>query len=135
MEPNVRGGIGIGVLVGLTLSALLMWMTTAPAQAQTLEECQTEITGLRDATVAAETFANEKDQAGLLGKLDSASVKLERGKYEDALANLRIFRAKVVTLDQQGKIEHEDAARLIADADASIACVQGLIETQVISAA
>jgi hypothetical protein len=40
MVSNVRVGLGVTLLLGLTLSALLMLMATAPAQAQT---CQTEI--------------------------------------------------------------------------------------------
>jgi hypothetical protein len=76
-----------------------------------------------------------RDSPGLIGTLDSASVKLEQGEYDDALANLQSFRAKVVTLDQQGKIEHEDAAILVSGADEAIACVQGHIDAQSTSAA
>jgi hypothetical protein len=76
-----------------------------------------------------------KDQAGLVGKLDSASAKLDQGKFQDALANLQSFRAKVVALDQQGKIDHEDASALIAGTDEAIACVQGLIDAQTTAAA
>jgi hypothetical protein len=71
-----------------------------------------------------------KDQAGLVGKLDSASAKLSQGKFTDALANLQSFRTRVVTLDQQGKISHTDALALIVSADEAIACVQGLIDAQ-----
>ena len=53
----------------------------------------------------------------------------------DALANLQSFRAKVVALDQQDKIDHEDALALIAGADEAIACVQGLIDAQASPAA
>jgi hypothetical protein len=138
MVSNVRASIGVSALIGLTLSALLMLMSTAPAQAQTLEEeCQAEIATLNGQTANA-TFIGQnaaKDEASLIGKLDSASVKLERGKYGDALANLQSFRAKVDTLDQQGKIADEDALELRNGADEAIACVQRLIDAQATSAA
>ena len=133
---TVRTSIGMGILLGIVLSALL-WIAAQPAQAQTVEECQTDIASLKAQTQNA-TFIGQnaaKDQAGLIGKLDSASTKLSQGKFQDALANLQSFRAKVVALDQQGKIDHEDAAALIAGADESIACVQGLIDAQATAAA
>jgi hypothetical protein len=79
MVSNVRVGLGVTLLLGLTLSALLMLMATAPAQAQT---CQTEIDELVTATEGATFTGNNpvKDELGLLGKLDSASEKLEQGK-------------------------------------------------------
>jgi hypothetical protein len=113
-------------LIGLTLSVLLMLMATAPAQAQTLEECQTEITNLRAATEAAQTFTNAKDQAGLVGKLDSASVKLTEGKTADALKNLDSFLTKVRTLDAQDKLGEAEANALIAGAVDARACVAEL---------
>jgi hypothetical protein len=123
---NVRPRIGVGLLVGLTLSALLLWMTTAPAQALTVEECQAEIAELRDATAAARTFKSEKDRTGLLGKLDSASIKLTQDKTQDALTNLTSFRDKVSTLAAQGKLGQAEADALIAGANEAIACVEGL---------
>ena len=128
---TVRTGVGVSILLGLVLSAIL-WFTAQPAQAQTVDECQADIAALGVQTQNA-TFTGQnagKDQAGLLAKLDSASAKLSQGKFTDALANLQSFRAKVVTLDQQGKISHTDAPALIASADEAIACVQGLIDAQ-----
>jgi hypothetical protein len=127
----VRTGVGVSILLGLVLSALL-WFTAQPAQAQTVDECQADIAALRVQTQSA-TFTGQnavKDQAGLVGKLDSASAKLSQGKFTDALANLQSFRTRVVTLDQQGKISHTDALALIVSADEAIACVQGLIDAQ-----
>ena len=129
--PTVRTGVGMGILLGIVLSALL-WVAAQPAHAQTVDECQADIGVLRTQTQSV-TFVGQnaaKDQAGLVGKLDSANAKLSQGKFEDALANLQSFRAKVVALDQQGKIDHEDALALIAGADKAIACVQGLIDAQ-----
>src|SRR5215207_6112225 len=100
------------------------------AAAQTVEECQAEIQALRDATVAVESFTNpEKDRAGLVGKLDSASDKLAQGKFEGAIQALTQFRDKVADLQAQGKIDLDDADALIAGADDAIACVQSLIVT------
>ena len=133
---RVRTGVEMGILLGLVLSALL-WVAAQPAHAQTVDECQAEIAELKVQTQNT-TFIGQsaaKDQAGLIGKLDSASAKLGQGKFQDALANLQSFRAKVVALDQQGKIADEDASTLIAGADEAIACVQGLIDAQATSTA
>ena len=119
---NVRVGLGVTLLLGLTLSALLMLMATAPAQAQT---CQTEITELRTATENA-NFTGEnaaKDQAGLLGKLDSAKQKLTDGKTADAVKNLESFSLKVSDLADQGKLDPADAEILLAEAGAVIDCI------------
>ena len=128
---TVRTGVGTSILLGLVLSALL-WVAAQPAHAQTVDECQADIAALRVQTQNAAFIGQNaaKDQAGLIGKLDSASAKLSQGKFTDALANLQSFRAKVVALDQQGKIAHEDALALIAGADEAIACMQGLIDAQ-----
>ena len=127
----VRTSVGVSILLGFVLSALL-WFAAQPAQAQTVDECQADIAALRVQTQNA-TFIGQnaaKDQAGLIGKLDSASTKLSQGKFQDTLANLQSFRAKVVALDQQDKISDADATALIACADEAIACVQGLIDAQ-----
>jgi hypothetical protein len=129
---TVKTGVGVGILLGIVLSALL-WVAAQPAYAQSVDECQADIAALRAQTLST-TFAGQnaaRDQAGLVGKLDSASAKLSQGKFQDALANLQSFRAKVVTLEQQGKISPQDAAALITGADEAIACVQGLIDAQV----
>ena len=126
MVSSVRASIGASVLVGLTLSALLMLMATVPAQAQTLEDCQAKIAELRDATVAAQTFTNDNDQAGLIGKLDSASTKLSQGKTQDALAILTSVRDKVSTLVAQGKLDQADADVLLPEINEAIGCVEVL---------
>jgi hypothetical protein len=133
---TIRTGVGMGILLGIALS-MLLWVAAQPAHAKTIDECQADIAALRAQTLST-TFAGQnaaKDQAGLVGKLDSARVKLSQGKFQDALANLQSFRSKVVTLEQQGKISSTDASALIAGADEAIACVQGLIEAQAAPAA
>ena len=122
---NVRAGIGVGLLLGLTLS-LLMWVSASPAQAETAEECQAKIADLRASTLAAQSFTNDKDQTGLVGKLDSASAKLTQGKTADAINSLTNFRDKVSTLAVQGKLGQEEADTLTAGANDAIACVETL---------
>jgi len=128
MVSNVRSGIGVALFVGLTLSVLLMLMATAPAQAQTLEECQ-EIAALRLETENATIFLGKnaaKDEAGLLLKLDNANAKLVEGKYADASQKLTDFRNTVIALDAGGKVDPVDASELIAGANEAIAYVEGL---------
>jgi hypothetical protein len=79
------------------------------------------------------TASDARDRT-LLGWTTEAA-KLSQGKFQDALANLQSFRAKVVALEQQGKISSTNAAALISGADGSIACVQGLIDAQAAPAA
>jgi len=132
MVSNARAGIGIGLLAGIALSLLLVLMATAPAQAQTAEECQAEIAQARalltDTTNPdyVDSFTNEKDRTGLIGKLDSASSKLSQGKTQDALANLISVRDKVGTLVAQGKLDPADGEVLLAAVNEAIACVEGL---------
>jgi soluble cytochrome b562 len=110
----------------LVIVALSVLTVAVPARAQTASECQPQITALRQATVSA-TFTGQnpaKDQAGLIGKLDSATTKVEQGKIADAVQALTQFRDKVVTLQAQGKIDSGDAAVLIAGADDAIVCLE-----------
>jgi hypothetical protein len=110
----------------LVIVALSVLTVVVQARAQTASECQPQITALRQATVSA-TFTGQnpaKDQAGLIGKLDSATTKVEQGKIADAVQALTQFRDKVVTLQAQGKIDSGDAAVLIAGAEDAIACLE-----------
>ena len=121
---TVRTGVGIGILLGIVLSALL-WVAAQPAHAQTVDECQAGIAELRAQTLST-TFAGQnaaKDQAGLLGKLDSATTKLGEGKTADALKNLNSFSLKVSDLADQGKLDPADANILLAKAGAVIDCI------------
>lgn len=100
----------------------------APANAATVEECQAQITSLRQATANA-TFVGqqaEKNQNGLLGKLAAASADLTIGKNADAIQKLTDFRTKVEQLNTQGKIAPADAATLIAGSDNAILCIQSI---------
>ena len=131
---NMRASIGVGLLLGFTLS-LLMWVSASPAQAQTAV-CQVKVNDLKLATQNA-TFIGqnaEKNQAGLLTKLDNASAKLAEGKNADAIQKLTNFRDTVAALNTQGKINPDDANTLISGANDAIACIAAP-ETQTPTAA
>jgi hypothetical protein len=98
----------------------------------TVGECQAEIAQgralLTDTTNSnyVDSFTNEKDRAGLIGKLDSASTKLSQGKSQDALANLTSVRDKVDALVAQGKLDRADADVLLVWINEAIGCVEEL---------
>ena len=120
------------LLVALAVVAASLGIIAASAFAQTAaDECSAQIETLKTQTEAT-TFVGQnaaKDQAGLIGKLDSATKKLAEGKNQDALANLTSFRDKVATLAAQGKVSQADADALVARANEAISCVQGLTTT------
>jgi hypothetical protein len=135
MVSNVRASIGVGLLLGLTLS-LLMWVSASPAQAETDGDCQAQIADLRTATLNAKFIGqnDEKNRASLVAKLDAASDKLADGKNADAIQKLTDFRETVATLNTYGKIAPDDAQTLVNGADAAIACITAP-ETQTPTAA
>ncbi len=135
MVSNVRASIGVGLLLGLTLS-LLMWVSASPAQAETVADCQAKIATLKVQTQQATFFGQnaEKNETGLVTKLDNASAKLAEGKNADAIQKLTNFRDTVAALNTQGKINPDDANTLINGANDAIACI-GTPETQTPTAA
>src|SRR5919107_1688453 len=137
MVSNVRASIGVGLLLGLTLSLLMWGLSASPAQAETpVADCQTKIDVLKGQTENA-TFIGqnaEKNRAGLLTKLDNASAKLAEGKNADAIQKLTNFRDTVAALNTQGKINPDDANTLILGANDAIYCITAP-ETQTPTAA
>ena len=133
---NVRANIGVGLLLGLTLSLLMWGLSASPAQAETLTDCQAKIDVLRGQTENATFFGQnaEKNRAGLLTKLDNASAKLAEGKNADAIQKRTNFRDTVAALNAQGKIDPADANTLILGANDAIACITAL-QTQTPTAA
>ena len=123
-----RRGVARLAAAALVVTSMGTARLTPGAAAESVAECQAKIEALHAATGSA-TFIGRnaaKDQAALLGKLDSASAKLAQGKFADAIQALTQFRDKVATLQNQGKIDPGDANALIAGADDAIACVQSL---------
>jgi hypothetical protein len=138
MVSNVRASIGVGLLLGLTLSLLMWGLSASPAQAETVTDCQAKIAALKFETENATTFLGKnaaKDEAGLLLKLDNANAKLVEGKDLDAIQKLTDFKNAVIALEAGGKIDSVDAAELIAGADEAIACITPPLETQTPTAA
>ena len=126
MVSNVRASIGVGVLVGLTLSALLMLMASSPSQAQT-DICKDQFTMLRTDTntVAITGGKVEKERAGLLKLVDDAEALASIGKTSDAVKKLSDFTVKIDQLEAAGRISAEDAELLRSDAQETIDCLQG----------
>jgi len=136
MVSNVRASLGVGLLLGLTLSLLMWGLSASPAQAETLTDSQAKIDVLREQTEYA-TFIGQKaeqNRASLLTKLENASAKLAEGKNSDAIQKLTNFRDTVAALNTQGKINPDDANTLISGANHAIACI-GTPETQTPTAA
>ena len=130
---NVRAGIGVSVLLGLTLSALLMLMATAPSQAQTEVVCEVQFNALRahlDADPENPEFVPitggkvDKERAGLLKLVNDAEGLASIGKTSDAVKKLSDFTVKVDQLEAAGRISTGDANELRTDAQATIACLQ-----------
>lgn len=122
----------MNIKYGFTLLAALlvfsMLVIPTPAYAATVTECQAQIESLRAQTQQA-TFVGknaDKDQAGLLAKLDNASTKLAAGNNTDAIQKLTDFRDRITLLVEQSKINNDDGVALITGADQAIACIQSL---------
>ena len=129
MVSNVRASIGVGLLLGLTLSALLMLMASAPSQAQTEGVCEVQFNQLR-AHLAPEALPitgvkAEKERAGLLKLVNDAQALASMGKTSDAVTKLGDFTVKVDQLEAAGRIDAESADELRSEAQASIVCLQG----------
>jgi FIMAH domain len=124
---NVRAGIGVGVLLGLALSALLILMATAPAQAETTGDCKDQFDKLQeDITYVHITSGKvDKERDGLLKLVNDAQVLVSDGKTSDAVKKLSDFTVKVDQLEAAGRISAESAVQLRSDAQATIACLQG----------
>jgi hypothetical protein len=130
---NVRAGIGVGVLLGLTLSALLMLMATAPSQAQTAGDCEDQFNVLLrdtnevDITVTGKNSAEKADneRAGLQKLVTDAEGLVLKGKTSDAVKKLSDFTVKVDQLEAAGRISAESANQRRTDAQETIACLQG----------
>jgi len=111
-------------IVLLALLAAVAFPASAGAAAAA--DCQTQIEALRTDTAAVTTFVNDRDQTGLLNKLDNAAAALTAGKTGGAVLKLTDFQAKVQALGSAGKLGAEDAARLDAEAAAAVSCLESV---------
>jgi len=109
-------------------AAVLALAATGAANASTVSECLASIDALRATTVGVQTFTNERDQTGLVGKLDMAKMKLDRVKFADAIQKLTDYYNQVNSLETAAKpkIAFADGEMLKAGAVESIDCVRNI---------
>ena len=113
--------------------ALAMFVAAPLAHATTVTEVQAMIASLRTKTegVAVTGKSADKDLAGLVGKLNEATLKVDQGKFCDAVVKLNDFKARVNALIVAGRINQDPALgttgqELLNDADATIAALNEL---------
>ena len=113
--------------------AFAMFVAAPLAHATTVTEVQAMIASLRTKTegVAITGKSADKDLAGLVGKLNEAALKVDQGKFCDAVVKLNDFKARVNALIVAGRINQDPALgttgqELLNDADATIAALNEL---------
>ena len=113
--------------------ALALFVAAPLAHATTVTEVQAMITSLRTKTegVVITGKSADKDLAGLVGKLNEATLKVDQGKFCDAVVKLNDFKARVNALIVAGRINQDPALgttgqELLNDADATIAALNEL---------
>jgi hypothetical protein len=119
------------VMLGIWVAALLL-ATAAPARAQsTVDACQAQLAAVLanlDAIDAAGGIGgnnSDRTDASLSSKLTGAGIKLDEGKYADALAKLEDFQDAVIAMRDAAKpkLSDPDATLLLDGAAAAIACI------------
>ena len=101
-----------------TLSAI----AANPAMATTVEECQGQLTELRNATVNSGLTAKQIES--LVPKIDTASGKLAAGKTADAIQKLVDFQNKLEQFVAAGKVDPGVAGALGDQAQGVINCIR-----------
>lgn len=119
------------ILIPALLAVMAVPVTFVPmgaAVAQTAADCEAQIAGLRDTVTGTEITGKNADRErdSLLRTLQAASTELGKGKNADAVTKLGDFKVKVQQLADAGRITSTDAATLTTQADAAIACINGL---------
>jgi hypothetical protein len=120
--------------ITLTVLAFALSVAFTGSVAGQTSECLALIAALRAETAGVVIVGKnaDKNRTGLLGKLDGAARDLERGKLCGAIGKLQDFNQKINQLIASGSINTDPAAGttgldLIEGANASIACIQGLV--------
>lgn len=116
------------------LCALAIFVAAPLAHATTVTEVQAMIATLKAKTtnvIITGKSAETKDRPGLLEKLDEAALKLDQGKFCDAVAKVNDFKVKVNALIAAGKINQDPTLgttgqELLNDADAIIKALNDL---------
>jgi FIMAH domain-containing protein len=115
-------------LLAVALVTLSLSLVALPACATTVSECKalidTLITETQGVTITGRNA--DKDRAGLLGKLSNAEIKLDQGKFADAIQKLQDYETKVNQLLAAGNISSTDANTLLSGAEAAITCISQL---------
>lgn len=117
------------LMLGIWVAAFLL-AAAAPARAQsTVDECKARIALIQSDLdeMASRIGGNNPEQtyASLSSKLQGASVKLDQGKYADAVRKLEDFQDAVVAMRDAAKpkLSAADAALLLDGADGAITCI------------
>jgi hypothetical protein len=118
-------------LIALALTSVATRVTAASSSVDTsttVSECKAMIDALilETQAVAISGMNAERNRTGLLGKLSNAEVKLDQGKFADAIQKLDDYEAKVSQLAASGSISAADANLLLSGADDAIACISQL---------
>jgi len=116
------------------LFALAMFVAAPLAHATTVTEVQAMIASLKTKTEGVAITgksADTKDRLGLIAKLNEASLKVDQGKFCDAVLKLNDFKLRVDALIAAGRINQDPALgttgqELLNDADATIAALNEL---------
>ena len=123
------------------LCAVALFVAAPLAHATTVTEVQAMLATLKTTTEGTILIGKsaDKDQAGLQAKLNEAVLKVDQGKFCDAVVKLNDYKARVNALIAGEKINQDPAAgttaqQLLTDADAIIAALNQL-QTQSTGAA
>ena len=115
------------------LCALAIFVAAPLAHATTVTEVQAMIASLKTKTetVIITGKSADKDRAGLNGKLNEASLKVDQAKFCDAVAKVNDLKVKVNALIAAGKINQDPTLgttgqELLNDADAIIKALNDL---------
>jgi hypothetical protein len=113
------------------LASLALLGAALPAYATTVTECQAAVTVVRGDLAGVVILGSNPDltRASLVSKLDGANLKLDEGKFSDALTKLTDFSSKISSLQTQGKLADgvTTISQLQLDTAAAISCVQSLL--------
>jgi hypothetical protein len=110
-------------LIALAAVAFASGPATAPAAAATTCQEQFDLLEADTQSVAITAGKVDKERTGLLKLIEDAEALTELGKTSDAIKKLLDYEVKVDQLEAAGRISAESAARLRADAEATITCL------------
>jgi hypothetical protein len=129
LHEHILGGIE-DMRSHRSISVAVIVFVLAVAAFPVAQDCQALINNLKtSAQGVAITGKNaDKERAGLIATLNSASTELGKGKLCDSIKKLNDFKVKVDQLITAGRINTDENAGttgqdLLTDADAAISCI------------